>query len=195
MKILTFVDIHTSKKAMEKIKEKAKNADLLVCAGDVSIFGQGLNEGLKELNGLGKPIVIIHGNHESEKEMRDAIKPFKNFIFLHGEAMEVDDLTFLGYGGGGFSLVDKNFEKFGKIFEKRIENRKVVLLTHAPPYKTNLDKINGEYAGNKSIRQFIEKHSPVLAVSGHLHENSEKEDKIGETIVVNPGPFGKIFDI
>jgi Icc-related predicted phosphoesterase len=32
-------------------------------------------------------------------------------------------------------------------------------------------------------------------VAGHLHENEGKEDHIGQTRVVNPGPFGKVMTI
>jgi len=52
----------------------------------------------------------------------------------------------------------------------------------------------GEHAGNKSIRKFIERIKPVLAISGHLHE-CVGEDKIKETKVVNPGYKGKILTI
>src|SRR3989338_4277221 len=32
-------------------------------------------------------------------------------------------------------------------------------------------------------------------ISDHLHENAGKEDKIGKTKVINPGPFGKILHL
>ncbi|MBS3097214.1 hypothetical protein J4209_00295 [Candidatus Woesearchaeota archaeon] len=44
------------------------------------------------------------------------------------------------------------------------------------------------------IKTFILKVKPDLAISGHLHENAGKEDKIGKTKIVNPGPFGKIIN-
>jgi Icc-related predicted phosphoesterase len=77
-----------------------------------------------------------------------------------------------------------------KLFEKTI------LVTHAPPHKTKLDEMReGYHVGNKSIREFIEKAKPSVAVSGHIHETFEKVDKIGETVIVNPGPGGAIIDI
>jgi len=56
MIILAFTDVHTSgyvdytKKAYAEIKKKAKKADLILCLGDISFFGQGLEEaGVREI--------------------------------------------------------------------------------------------------------------------------------------------------
>lgn len=50
-------------------------------------------------------------------------------------------------------------------------------------------------AGNKSIRDFIRKYSPKLAISGHLHENAGIKDKLDKTKLVNPGPWGMILEV
>ena len=56
MKILAFTDVHNSSKAMENIEvlTKRKNPDMLICAGDLSIFEQGfeLDIKLKLIKGL-----------------------------------------------------------------------------------------------------------------------------------------------
>jgi len=75
-------------------------------------------------------------------------------------------------------------------FKKTIKkDSKVVLVTHAPPYKTKLDHLEttNEYHGNESIRKFIKSTKPLLNVCGHLHENENKIDKINSTIILNPG--------
>ena len=56
MKLLAFVDMHGSLKALRSIEKKAKKADLLVCAGDLTIFEQGMGYLLHELDKLGKPV-------------------------------------------------------------------------------------------------------------------------------------------
>lgn len=56
-----------------------------------------------------------------------------------------------------------------------------------------LDKLAGGFFGNKSIRRFAEQNKVDLLICGHLHENFGKEDKIGKTKVINPGPFGRIL--
>ena len=202
MKLLAFVDMHGSLKALRSIEKKAKKADLLVCAGDLTIFEQGMGYLLHELDKIGKPVLLIDGNHESVEDMRKACSLFKNTVFIHKRAYKIGNYLFLGYGGGGFSMVDKSFEKGSKLFEKEINKRrktdkniKIILVTHAPPYQTKIDRIMGSPCGNKSIKKFILKVKPDLAISGHLHENAGKEDKIGKTKVINPGPFGKIVNI
>ena len=192
MKILCFVDLHGNKKGLDKIIEKGKKADVIVCAGDFTIFSNAQELILSKLNKIGKPVLLIHGNHEDDDELRKDCKKFKNCKFIHRSAFRYDEVLFLGWGGGGFSFVDRGFEKNIKRFRNMIKkDDKVVLVTHAPPYKTKIDEIGGEHAGCKSIRKFIEKVKPVLAVSGHLHECTG-EDYIGKTKVINPGYKGKM---
>ncbi len=116
-----------------------------------------------------------------------------------------DGITFIGFGGGGFSLIDHDFENFAdkiisemdkeiKKENKKDKNEKIVLVTHAPPYGTKLDFVDS-YNGNQSIRDFIEKVQPKFAICGHFHENRGEFDYIGKTEVINPGPHGRIIEI
>ena len=199
MKILAFTDIHGSLHAIKRIEQKVKsqNPDLLVCAGDISIFEHGIIGILRRLNRLNREIVMIHGNHEDDSTFRKLQTLFKNIIFIHKKHFIKGNLLFIGYGGGGFSIVDKEFEKIGNSqFKQTIKNnhdKKIVLVTHAPPYRTKLDKLVDGHCGNKSIKQFVEKSKIEYLICGHLHENFGKEDKIGKTKIINPGPFGKII--
>ncbi|MBI2542002.1 metallophosphoesterase [Candidatus Woesearchaeota archaeon] len=201
MKILAFTDIHGSVSALKRLEQKVKsqNPGLLVCAGDISMFERGILKISRRLNKLNKKIVIVHGNHEDSTTFRKLSKLFKNFVFIHKTHFVEDNVLFLGYGGGGFALVDREFEKTAdakfKEIIKQNKDKTIVLVTHAPPYKTKLDKIGKNYCGNKSIRQFIERNKVDLLICGHLHENFGKEDKIGKTKIINPGPFGKIIEV
>ncbi len=201
MKILAFTDAHGSVKALKSIEHKNKvhNPDIILCAGDISIFENNIFQILKKLNKLNKKIVIIHGNHEDASTFVKCSKLLKNIIFIHKNHFYIDDALFLGFGGGGFSMVDKEFEnKISLKFKKMInenKNRKIILLTHAPPYRTRLDRLSGGHCGNKSFRNFVEKNRVDIMICGHIHENFGKEDCIKKTRIINPGPFGKIFVI
>jgi len=200
MKLLAFTDLHLSTEALKKVKEKVKKSkpDLLVCAGDLTIFENGLNEMLKRLSKIKKNILLIHGNHETASSMRKICSKYDNLIFIHNKHHIIDDYLFLGHGGGGFSIVDKGFKKIGKNFKKIIKKnkgKKTILITHAPPYKTKLDFIIDQHCGNKSIRKFIEKNKINLHLSGHLHENFRKKDTIKKTETINPGPYGKVIRV
>ena len=198
MKILAFVDTHGSIKALRKIGKKAKNADLMVCAGDLTIFEQGLNYFLGRLNKMNGKVLFVHGNHEGEEDAKKSCSLFRNIEFIHKKHLIIGDILFFGWGGGGFSLVDKTFENQTKQFKKIIKKnpgKKIVLVTHAPPYNTKVDNILGEHCGNKSIRKFIKDLKPDLVVCGHLHEKHGKRDKIGKTLIINPGPYGIVISV
>ncbi|MBN2112096.1 metallophosphoesterase family protein [Candidatus Woesearchaeota archaeon] len=200
MKILAFVDLHGSLKALKRLQalvDKEK-PDVIVCAGDISIFEQNLDYLVHRISKFKKPVFIVHGNHEEEGILKKSCSLFENVNFIHGKAQECNGVLFIGWGGGGFSTSDKEFEKKSKEFSKELEKyEKAVLITHAPPYNTRLDRIIEESCGNKSIRKFISENTKKIkiAVSGHLHENSGKEDHVKETRVINPGPFGKIVNV
>ena len=198
MKILCFVDLHGNAPILKKLIERAKkpDIDLVICAGDISVFGDGLSKLVGIAAKVEKPFLIIPGNHESDEEISKACRPFKNCINIHKKGFGAKDFIIIGYGGGGFSKVDKKFEKIAFNFKKIIKDRgKVILVTHAPPYNTLVDKINKVPCGNKSIRKFIYETKPDFNICGHLHENAGKMDALGKTKIINPGYKGKIISL
>ncbi|MFH2028869.1 MAG: metallophosphoesterase [Nanoarchaeota archaeon] len=202
MKILAFADMHDNNAAFERLKEKAKKADILICAGDLTIFENNIEKLLNKLNRLNKQVLMIPGNHEDPNSLKLIVDQFENIINIHKLSFIKDNCLFLGYGDGGFSMIDRNFEKASKNFEKEIkkfrENNKdarIILATHAPPYNTNIDKIGKNPCGVKNIKDFILKVRPDLAIAGHLHENAKKRDKVKNTIIINPGADGEIIDL
>ena len=68
---------------------------------------------------------------------------------------------------------------------------------HSPPRDTRCDMVGSHvHVGSRAIRAFIERHQPPLVLSGHIHESprvsSSYRDRIGRTLVVNPGQFGTV---
>lgn len=198
MKILAFVDLHGSMKVLKEIKKKAlgNKVDLIVCAGDITVFETNIQKVLLEINNIGLPVLMIHGNHESEQLMETLCKKHKNIKFLHKRWHMINEFLFFGYGGGGFSIVDNHFEQIAKEFKKIVtKNKKIIVVTHAPPYGTEVDLIIDSHCGNKNIRKFIKDVDAILAICGHLHENSGVDYQMGKTRLINPGPNGKIIDL
>lgn len=195
MRILAFTDSHGSTAAIRKIKAKAGKADIILCGGDLTLFEDKLVYFVGELSKTGKTVLAVHGNHEGEDAFGRAAAGFENVHFIHKKVFRVGDVVFMGFGGGGFSQVDKGIEGFARRFRKSTKGLKVVFVTHAPPYGTRLDLVAGRHCGNKTARQFIEKIKPALVVCGHLHENSGKKDKIKKTEIINPGPEGRILTV
>lgn len=188
MKILAFTDVHGNPDALATLGKRSKQADILVCAGDLSIFGNRLKESLVAMNSWGKPVYFIHGNHEDAEEFAN-MKDYPNLHFVHATEAEYEGIIITGWGGGGFTVTDPGLERFAQTLAP---HPKRVLLFHGPPHGTNVDNL-GEWAGFvgcKSRRLVIEKLQPMLVVTGHIHETTGKQDKIGRSIVINPGPLG-----
>ena len=198
MKLVLFTDPHGSMAAIKRVISKAKADDIeaVVCAGDLSLFERKLDKIVRELNKIKKPILIIPGNHETEKETKKVISKYDHLIYLHKKKYFIKDVLFMGFGTGGFSILEPDFEKMEPKFKKgMIKAKKTVLLIHGPPYKTKVDKIDRDHVGNMSFKHFIIKHQPDLVVCGHIHETFNKRDKVGKSVIINPGPNGLVVEI
>ncbi len=195
MKILAFVDVHENKSAMKKLIEKSKDVDLLICAGDISVWGSNLSNLIKSFKATNKKLLIIPGNHEDEIELKEICSNFDFVFYLHKRSIKINNYLFFGHGTGGFAKINKDFEKVGERFKKIIKNEKVIFVSHAPPYNTKLDILINDHYGCKSYSDFILQVKPILCVCGHFHENSGVSDKLGKTFVINPGPYGQIIDL
>lgn len=197
MKILAFVDTHGNLEAIKRLLVKGEGVDLLVCAGDISNFGRNLKESVAKLKKLNKPLLIIHGNHESEEQMREIAKEFPWVLYIHKGSYQLGNYYFFGYGGGGFSIEDPQYEKVVKKFKKTLKkDAKLVIITHGPPYGTKCDFLPHQgHRGCKTYTEIDKELKPILHICGHLHETASIRDAIGDTLVINPGAEGKILRI
>ena len=198
MRILCFSDVHAQPSALKALAEKAKQADLLICAGDISMFGDGLEKALRALHQIGKPVLIVHGNHESEEEVQATIKNLPSLINVHKRMVKIHTYTFFGYCGGGFSFHEPGMERFAQSLAQKIPSGgKRIFITHAPPYNTALDYLPWlkEHRGCKTTVEMVKRFKPDLAVCGHFHETAQKSCRINKTFFLNPGPLGKIVVI
>ena len=193
MKILAFVDVHGNKTALNKIIEKSKNADLLICAGDITNFGQNLNKIIDQISTVNKPLLIIPGNHETASEIKSLKQKF--VVNIHKTIYRINDYIFFGYGSGGFSLRDIALENKIEEIKQIVKNKKFILVTHAPPYGTMADTIHGQHHGSVSITKMIYETSPIINICGHLHESANKKSVLKKTLIINPGPYGTLINI
>ncbi|MBD3209614.1 metallophosphoesterase [Candidatus Woesearchaeota archaeon] len=196
MKIYVFSDFHAQGDYLEEMQVKAAQADLVISAGDHSVFEFDQDNILQAFNNWNKPLLIIHGNHEEEGTLRQAVKKHPNLTFTHGEEIVKKGVRILFWGGGGFTSTDRALNKKVKEWKRSQHARlPTVLVTHAPPHNTALDDIDGRHVGNKTIRKAIKQLKPRYAVSGHIHEAEGAEDNIGDTVCYNLGPRGRIITL
>ncbi|MCF7862215.1 metallophosphoesterase [Candidatus Woesearchaeota archaeon] len=196
MKAFCFTDLHGELGMLRSVgaKIRKEKPDIILCAGDISVFEHRMKAVLRRMNKWNVPVYIIHGNHESESSLKIACKVHSNISFIHQKVVVVDSYAIIGYGGGGFAERDKSFLKWLESAKGKFKRLEKIFVTHGPPFGTKLDKL-GDYVGNKSYTAAIKRYKPVLYVCGHLHENEGKRDLIGGTIVLNPGPLGKFMII
>lgn len=197
MKILAFVDLHGDSDFLHRIVKRGskEDVDLLVCAGDFTQFESGVGYVLKELNSVGKPVLMIPGNHENPKTIERATQQFKNIVNLHGQRWQKENYLFLGYGTGGFAHEDGEFRKVVREWRRTIKDEKIVMVLHGPPHKTKLDQVNEDFTGNIDYRMAIQRLKPRLVLCGHLHENAGKIDFIDSSQVINPGYEGMVIEL
>jgi uncharacterized protein len=195
MKLIAFTDIHENAQLLGRIKRHAKGVDLAVCTGDFTVFGRSTKKMLAALNDLGVPLVLIPGNHEDDEEIESMLPQFKNIHWAHERFVEVKGLRFFGFGGRGFSRREPALETLEKKFAKQFDDRTIVLC-HAPPYDTALDEVDADWhVGNESLRELIVRRKPMLVLTGHIHECFHQHDRLGATILINPGPDGEIIEV
>ncbi len=211
MRILAFSDLHGDEKALKLLEKKAKKADVVVCAGDFTVFEHNILRIMRKLDSIGKPVMLVNGNHEDEMFVEEVCRTLKNTRQIHRKIhssktflpkkvyQKLPEYVFVGHGGEGFDTTSEDFEKFATAATKKIrqlqkQGKKIVFITHQPPHNTKLDYIWAHH-GNKSYTRFIRKIQPLLHVCGHLHETQGKRDKIGKTLIINPGPKGKIVEV
>ncbi|MBI4147722.1 metallophosphoesterase family protein [Candidatus Woesearchaeota archaeon] len=199
MKLLAFTDFHASIVALRKVRENIlrHKPDLAVCCGDLTVFEQNIVPVMRVLGAIPVKLLLIHGNHEQPHVVARLAKKYKNIVWLHKRTYRVGDVLFVGYGGQGFVRRDLEFERFMRSIDTDVRKAgRVVLVTHQPPFKTKLDRLYWSYVGNESFSNSIKKHKNiVLALSGHIHETFGKKDKLGNALVLNPGPFGTIVSL
>lgn len=204
MRILAVSDIHGSHMALKRLKKESKKADLIFMLGDFTILSNNIKKILTLFNSFRKMVLVITGNHENPGAVKKLCMKFENLYYMNNRIIKINNILIYGYDTNGFSFIDRHFEKNSRKFvdaiekaEKNSKNNslKTILLSHASPFGTKADKIMDEHCGNKSVREFILKHKIDYCFSGHIHEGAHTVDKLGNTVVVNPGPYGMIFEI
>ena len=198
MKILVIADIHGYYKELQRIlSETPEDTDIIICVGDfIDIFRipEGFSQidmadiALQSIISLGRPLASIPGNHEPY-EITDLLDSYK--INLHNKIKKFKDVFILGFGGAETPF-NTTFEPTEGEIEKALAKfnppHNTVLVVHQPPKNTKQDRVAaGNHVGSQVIRNYIEKHQPMLVLTGHIHEG-EGLDSIGKSVIFNPGP-------
>jgi len=197
MKIVALTDIHGNLRYLNDIIPHLKDTDLTVIAGDITNFGDRYNAEMviNPIKEYSNNILAVYGNCD--------YPTVENFIEELGISIawnwrKVDDYIYVGLGGSlscpartPGEYTDDRYMKFLESVKTNLSSNsdRLILITHEPPRDTICDRAySGAHVGSNSIRTFIEEVQPLLVITGHIHEG-RGVDKIGRSIIVNPGPF------
>lgn len=172
---------------------RREDVDVILIAGDITHFS-GAEEAervLSPLLTLEIPLLAVMGNCDG-RDVLDFLE--ERGVSVHDKRVEIKGVGVVGFGGSNITPFSTIWEfSDDVIYSSLIRNYRQgdIVLTHAPPYGTKLDKTHsGIHAGSMGLRKFIEEKQPKLCICGHIHEGRGVE-KIGNTIVVNPGPLAR----
>ena len=197
MKLLIFSDIHSNHQALERLM--AIEADYYFAAGDLVNWGRGLEACGKILTKRAGKVYVLPGNHESESQIAEFCTQF-GFENFHGQTLKIGEHHVAGLGYSS----PTPFNTPGEYREAELAARlapfgklnPLVLICHAPPFDTALDRIrDGVHGGSRSIRDFIDRHQPGHFFCGHIHEAEGVEIAIGKTKAVNVGKRGYLLEL
>ncbi len=202
VKFLALSDIHGKLSSLQSILEKALGAhtiDAITVSGDISHYGD-RDEVRHILDALGSPglrVFFVLGNCDPPEASGLSTG---TAIPLETKCETCGGLMLTGAGGSTPTPFGTTFEReeeeiVGRIRENlgscNSESGRLYLLVHNPPYGTSLDRTSfGRHVGSRRLRELIETISPAAVQCGHIHEAAGVE-RIGATVVFNPGPAMK----
>ncbi|MCQ2079378.1 MAG: metallophosphoesterase family protein [archaeon] len=188
MKFLVLTDLHQETANIPWINElvKTESPDAVLCLGDITNFGTGA-QAADILSQIDCKVYALPGNCDP-RELPASISEVA--VDMHGKSAQIGEYHVAGLGGSNITIFDTPFELQEEEIDsllRPISKEGMILMTHAPSYGI-LDHIpNGTSVGSPAIRKIVEDFKPVLALSGHIHEDFGTQ-KIDDTVFVNPGP-------
>ncbi|MGA1840078.1 MAG: metallophosphoesterase family protein [bacterium] len=195
MRIVVIGDIHESVGNLEDINDISK-ASCVIINGDLTNVG-GIERAKKVIEYINyfNPSVYAQAGNFDRKEVETYL--IEQGISLHGNGFIKGNIGIFGVGGSNKTpfgtpneFEENEIESF--IFEgyKKVKNAPLKLfISHAPPFHSSVDIVtSGQHVGSKAVRAFIDNYQPDVCITGHIHE-AKGEDRIGQTRIINPGPF------
>ncbi len=197
MKFLIFSDIHSDLAALNALMDT--EADYYICAGDLVNWSRRIDACGEILRRRAGKVLLVPGNHETVDQVAQlcARHGLQN---LHETSVELAGHHFAGLGYSSLTPFDTPGEYTEPEIAERLARfetlKPLVLICHAPPYHTRLDRIrNLLHAGSKSVRDFLMRHQPEYFFCGHIHEAAGVSEILGRTKSMNVGKKGYLLEL
>jgi Icc-related predicted phosphoesterase len=193
---MVFSDIHNDLRALQMAM--SVEADIYVCAGDLVNWGRGLDKMAVPMLPKAGRVYVLPGNHESEADIAQFCAAH-DFHDLHGRTLKLGGVHVAGLGYSSPTPFDTPGEyseqELGERLAKFAPLDPLILICHAPPLNTELDRIHeGLHGGSQAVRVFIETHHPLHFFCGHIHEAEGVVIQMGATRAQNVGKAGYLLE-
>jgi Icc-related predicted phosphoesterase len=198
VKLLAFSDLHRDLGQAAALVEISAEADVVIGAGDFASVHEGLEETIAALAAIETPTVLVPGNNETEKALREASAGWSAATVLHGGGTTIEGVEFFGLGAGvPVTPWDWSFDLDDDAAAAMLAPcpQGAVLVLHSPPKGHCDSNGSGMHFGSPALLRAIEDKRPRLAVCGHIHESWGCESQVGETPVRNLGPSGAWIEV
>jgi len=201
-----------------------KNFDVLIIAGDIGHYNDDNIYFLELISKFYKKVFVTWGNHdlyllESQREkyyynsfnrlneLKEMIKEIDNVVFLDGEKIEYEGITFWGSGlwykvrgfrhwidymnDSRFIHDENDFFNVIALFKKEYEKIKHldkadVIISHIPPVDFDIWRdIIDTYYFVPYGEEIIERIKPKMWIFGHIHTKRDKNFN-GCRLICNP---------
>lgn len=194
-------DVHGELGRLGRVLEHVAGRDaqgLLLC-GDLACAGRGERRSPERIArweararaavdlalSLGLPLAWVPGNHD----LPEGVDAPGN---ADGRLVDVAGLRVAGLGGAGPERFGFAYEWDDAWVRRRVLPEADVLLFHAPPRDTPLDRTaRGEHVGSAAVAERVRAHRGVFAC-GHIHE-APGVHRVGDCLCLNAGGLGEPF--
>jgi uncharacterized protein len=210
MKILCIADHKDPLIYSPLLKERCKNVDFILGAGDLDLEYYGYIVSV-----LNKPLYYVFGNHNLKYFEPIARKttlieypdpsgihevPSFGSSYIGGKAVKQGKLLIAGLGGSlrynrgtnqynDFQMYLKVFKLLPRLWWNKIRYGRYIdiFLTHTPPFGIH-DQPDRCHTGFKAFVWFLKKFKPRFMVHGHIHIydiNRNRITKFNDTVIIN----------
>ena len=195
MTILALTDLHARTGIISMLARQLQSADLILLCGDITHFGhkREIADIIRQICSINLALYAVSGNCDYPEVEKYLVE---EGLSLNASYKEFNGYAIVGLSGSlpcpGKTPNEYSEEEYEAILDNITvpSNKPLFMVSHQPPFGTLNDQVApGFHVGCKTIRQFIEKHQPLICFTGHIHEGIGI-DYIGNTTVVNPGPAG-----
>lgn len=184
MKIVIISDIHGNLVGLQSILSAIKDADRVICLGDVAVNGPQPHETISFLRRAGWPCVLGNTDEALARQKRDVFGNLKMPAEERRKLAALDDWT--------ASKIDAADRRYLASFKPTIVfngGKNSLLCYHGSP-RSNTEQILPTTSEGELGKIFEGRHALAYA-GGHTH--SQMVRKFGPSLVINPGSVGLPF--